>query len=66
MDTPLPIPNREVKHWHADNSLGKDKSSQTIFFCLKINVDKTIVVNKVYYSSKSLVTFVIILVAEYL
>ena len=31
VETPLPIPNREVKHMYADNSLGEDKELQTFF-----------------------------------
>ena len=34
VETPLPIPNREVKHSHADDSFGKNRSSQT-FFCVE-------------------------------
>ena len=37
MDTPLPIPNREVKHLNADNSLCEDRKLP-IFFGLKIAV----------------------------
>ena len=39
VDTPLPIPNREVKHYHGDNSFGKDNSLQTIFFFALIFVN---------------------------
>ena len=33
MDTPLPIPNREVKHFNGENSVSED-SKLPIFFCL--------------------------------
>ena len=35
VDTPLPIPNREVKHFNGENSVSED-SKLPIFFCLKI------------------------------
>ena len=34
VDTPLPIPNREVKHFNGENSVSED-SKLPIFFCLK-------------------------------
>ena len=33
VDTPLPIPNREVKHFNGENSVSED-SKLPIFFCL--------------------------------
>ena len=33
VDTPLPIPNREVKHFNGENSESED-SKLPIFFCL--------------------------------
>ena len=35
VDTPLPIPNREVKHFYGENSVSED-SKLPIFFCFKI------------------------------
>ena len=32
VDTPLPIPNREVKHFNGENSVSED-SKLPIFFC---------------------------------
>ena len=40
VETPLPIPNREVKHTYADNSLGEDKELQTFFFAIKYLSDQ--------------------------
>ena len=34
VDTPLPIPNREVKHFNGENSVSED-SKLPIFFCFK-------------------------------
>ena len=34
VDTPLPIPNREVKHFNGENSVSED-SKLPIFFCKK-------------------------------
>ena len=34
VDTPLPIPNREVKHFNGENSVSED-SKLPIFFCIK-------------------------------
>ena len=35
VDTPLPIPNREVKHFNGENSVSED-SKLPIFFCLNL------------------------------
>ena len=35
VDTPLPIPNREVKHLYADDSVKAKIGSRQFFFCLK-------------------------------
>ena len=35
VDTPLPIPNREVKHFYGENSVSED-SKLPIFYCKKI------------------------------
>ena len=35
VDTPLPIPNREVKHFNGENSVSED-SKLPIFFLFKI------------------------------
>ena len=32
VDTPLPIPNREVKHQNADDSVSENRKLQTFFF----------------------------------
>ena len=41
VDTPLPIPNREVKHFNGENSVSED-SKLPIFFLLKniFNINK--------------------------
>ena len=39
VDTPVPIPNTEVKHFNAEDSVSENRKLP-IFFCLKINVDK--------------------------
>ena len=39
VDTPLPIPNREVKHFNGENSESED-SKLPIFFCLNFNSQK--------------------------
>ena len=36
MDTPLPIPNRVVKHFYGENSVSED-SKLPIFFCNNFN-----------------------------
>ena len=35
VDTPLPIPNREVKHFNGENSVSED-SKLPFFFCLNL------------------------------
>ena len=36
MDTPLPIPNREVKHFNGENSVSEDSKLPVFFLCSKI------------------------------
>ena len=36
VDTPVPIPNTEVKHFNGENSVSED-SKLPIFFCLFLN-----------------------------
>ena len=36
VDTPLPIPNREVKHFYGENSVSED-SKLRVFYLLKNN-----------------------------
>ena len=45
MDTPLPIPNREVKHWNADNSVSKDKNLQRFFMGEYMNKKKVVLIS---------------------
>ena len=50
VDTPLPIPNREVKHFNGENSVSED-SKLPIFFCTFLFIymyKKTV---KIYYCS---------------
>ena len=35
VEIPVPIPNTEVKHFRAENSVSKNRTS-LIFFCLKM------------------------------
>ena len=39
VDTPVPIPNTEVKHFNAEDSESENRKLP-IFFYLKINVEK--------------------------
>ena len=44
VDTPVPIPNTEVKHFNAENSVSENRKLP-IFFCFKINVDKKAIIH---------------------
>ena len=46
VDTPLPIPNREVKHFNGENSVSED-SKLPIFFCIK--KDRYVHIELVYF-----------------
>ena len=52
MATPLPIPNREVKHLNAENSECEDRKLP-IFFCVKIKK----IVNMIAYFPVSLIYY---------
>ena len=44
VDTPLPIPNREVKHFNGENSVSED-SKLPIFFCLFLFLSLAFITN---------------------
>ena len=44
VDTPLPIPNREVKHFNGENSVSED-SKLPIFFCLFFYLSLAFIIN---------------------
>ena len=40
VDTPLPIPNREVKHFNGENSVSEDSKLPIFFLVLKSFIQK--------------------------
>ena len=39
VDTPVPIPNTEVKHFNADDSVCENRKLPIFFFCLNFYFD---------------------------
>ena len=59
VDTPLPIPNREVKHFNGENSVSED-SKLPIFFCLilLIFLMSFLIVVMIFYNNYNLLTYI--------
>ncbi len=54
VDTPVPIPNTEVKHFNADCSVSESRTLQIFFLCLKGMFDYDI---PFYFAIKKVLIF---------